>query len=140
MATPQETIINLANLSRFKENLDPVIGAKQNVLTAGTGIVLASDEVSVDTAVVALKSELFSNPMTASNDLIVGGTSGAPTRLAKGNNGELLRVNASGNIAYGKNLPIVTTAPSADNTDGLIICVLDSDPAQKFNGFLYIIS
>lgn len=86
----------------------------------------------------------MTNPMTTSQDIIVGGTSvngvATPTRLAKGNNGELLRVNSSGNLAYGNNLPIITTAPSADNTDGLIICVLSSEPATKYNGYLYIIT
>ena len=53
---------------------------------------------------------------------------------------KVLRVNSSGNLAYGKNLPIITTAPSADNTDGLIICVLSSEPATKYDGYLYIIT
>ena len=103
---------------------------------------LEAKTAELDGEVDDLNTELsakMENPMTAQNDLIVGGNSGAPTRLAKGNNGELLRVNASGNVAYGKNLPIITTAPSADNTDGLIICVLSDDPATKYDGYLYLI-
>lgn len=33
-----------------------------------------------------------------------------------------------------------TTTPTADNTDGLKIVVLDSEPATKYNGYLYIIT
>jgi len=38
--------------------------------------------------------------MTAANDLIIGGTSGAPARLAKGSNGQWLGINTSGNLAW----------------------------------------
>lgn len=61
-----------------------------------------------------------------------------PTKT--GHERELLRVNSSGNFEYTKNLPILTTAPTADNTDGLIICVLSSEPATKYEGYLYIIT
>lgn len=36
------------------------------------------------------------NPMTAKDDLIIGGTDGAPARLAKGTNGQVLQVGSSG--------------------------------------------
>lgn len=82
----------------------------------------------------------FANPMTAQGDLIVGGSSGTPTRLAKGGNGYLLGVDGSGNLAYGNSLPILTTAPVSANTDGgLKIVVLNAEPLQKFDGFLYLI-
>ncbi|MCC7366781.1 MAG: hypothetical protein IT306_00040, partial [Chloroflexi bacterium] len=42
----------------------------------------------------------MTNPMTTQNDLIIGGTSGAPARLAKGSNGQILTVNGSGNVAW----------------------------------------
>ena len=38
------------------------------------------------------------NPMTTAGDLIVGGTNGLPTRLAKGSNGQALVIN-NGNVA-----------------------------------------
>lgn len=38
---------------------------------------------------------ILTNPMTASGDIIYGGTSGAPTRLAKGSDGQVLKL-ASG--------------------------------------------
>lgn len=81
------------------------------------------------------------NPMTNSEDLIIGSSGGYPTRLAKGNNNELLGVNNSGNLAYTKNLPYITTAPTADNTGGgIIIVVLDSEPATYYDGYYYIIT
>ena len=38
----------------------------------------------------------MSNPMTAAGDLIIGGTSGAATRLAKGSSGQVLKATSSG--------------------------------------------
>ena len=34
----------------------------------------------------------------------------------------------------------ITSAPTADNTTGLIICVLSTEPGTKYNGYLYIIT
>ncbi|MCC7369651.1 MAG: hypothetical protein IT306_14575, partial [Chloroflexi bacterium] len=57
----------------------------------------------------------MTNPMTTQNDLIIGGTSGAPARLAKGSNGQILTVNGSGNVAWatpsggGGGAPIIKT-------------------------------
>lgn len=46
-------------------------------------------------------------------------------------NSNVLSVNA---------LPYLTTAPSSANTDGIKIVVLSSEPATKYNGYLYIIT
>lgn len=88
----------------------------------------------------AADSAGMTNPMTTAGDIIVGGSSGTPDRLAKGSNGTLLGVNGSGNLAYTTGLPYTTTAPTAANTDGIKIAVLSSDPATKYNGWLYIIT
>ena len=54
--------------------------------------------------------------------------------------------NSSGNgFALGKpasdfGLGILTTAPSSANTDGIKIVVLTSEPATRYNGYLYIIT
>lgn len=109
----------------------PSSPANAKVLTYNTNNTMSWEDAS---------SGGMSNPMTTADDIIIGGSSGTPTRLAKGNNTELLRVNGSGNLAYGKNLPIITSAPSANNSDGLIICVLSSEPATKYDGYLYIIT
>lgn len=105
------------------------VGTQGQVLKVGSsGLEWASD------------NDGMTNPMTTSQDIIVGGVDGTPTRLAKGSNGNLLGVNGSGNLAYTDNLPILTTAPVSDNTDGGIkIVVLTSEPATKYDGFLYLI-
>lgn len=41
----------------------------------------------------------MTNPMTTSQDIIVGGSSGTPTRLAKGTDGQVLKM-VSGNVAW----------------------------------------
>jgi hypothetical protein len=43
----------------------------------------------------------FTNPMTALDDVIIGGAAGAAARLAKGANGTYLGINGSGHLAYG---------------------------------------
>lgn len=123
----------------------------------------------------------MTNPMTAAGDMIVGGTDGAPDKLAKasesgcflrgdtsddltkprwaplipqnfvrqaGNEGKCIYAAANTyGIGYGLGKPAsdfglgtITTAPSADNTDGIKIVVLSSEPARKYNGYLYIIT
>lgn len=123
-------------------------------------------------------SDLMSNPMTTANDLIVGGSSGTPTRLAKSGINNYVLMSKSTGLAwedvsvalspYGtgapelvevagfdmsmgytsgqvghsaiSDLPYLTTAPSANNTSGLKIVVLSSEPATKYDGYLYIIT
>lgn len=83
----------------------------------------------------------MSNPMTTQDDIVIGGSSGTPTRLAKGSSNELLGVNNSGHLAYTKGLPYITTAPSSNNTNGgLIIVVLSSEPSTYYDGYYYIIT
>jgi hypothetical protein len=45
-------------------------------------------------------SGYFANPMTTAGDLIVGGTSGAPTRVAKGAANTLFGTDGSANLGY----------------------------------------
>ena len=42
----------------------------------------------------------MANPMTAPNDIIIGGLSGIPTRLGVGVDGQVLSVNSSGNVTW----------------------------------------
>lgn len=72
---------------------------------AGTGVLylLLSDGhiyFKTSTATYDLTDAGMSNPMTASQDLIIGGASGTPARLAKGSNGTYLGVDGTGNLAY----------------------------------------
>ena len=71
--------------------------------------------------------------MTAANDLIIGGTSGAATRLAKGSNGQILGINSSGNIAWISEAH-VGTVTSVTITQGTGITVSDSGVAITTSG------
>ena len=62
----------------------------------------------------------------------VGGGS-ALTGLKIGNSVFKVRDGATNGLGY------LTTAPTAANTDGIKIVVLSSEPATKYNGYLYII-
>lgn len=61
----------------------------------------------------------FTNPMTAGGDLIYGGASGTPTRLANGSAGQLLQSNGT------------TLAPSWANVAGAINAVYTTATAQS---------
>ena len=119
------------------------ISGESITAVAGNVVFYGDDEFVFDgTTWEQFGSVGFANPMTASQDIIVGGANGTPTRLAKGSNGYLLGVNSSGNLAYSNNLPILTTAPTSANTEGGIkIVVLNSDSGiTKYSGYLYIIT
>jgi hypothetical protein len=58
----------------------------------------------------------MTNPMTTAGDIIVGGASGAPARLAKGSDGQVLRM-ASGVQAYGFPLQCIAVAISDEVTN-----------------------
>lgn len=81
----------------------------------------------------------MSNPMNAQGDIIYGGNSGTPTALNKGTAGQLLASTAT-NPIWTNSLPVITTAPSAANTNGIIICILSTEPPTKYDGYLYLIT
>lgn len=54
-------------------------------------------------------------------------------------NGNFLKILA-GQFALSTGLPFITTAPSAANTDGIKIVVLASEPATKYDGYLYLVT
>ena len=134
-ATKSEAVSNPMN-SQGDLIVGGVDGVASRLALGTSGQVLTSNGT---TATWANQSGM-TNPMTTSQDIIVGGSSGTPTRLAKGSNGTLLGVNGSGNLAYTNSLPIITTAPSSANSNGLIIVVLSSEPSTKYSGYLYIIT
>jgi hypothetical protein len=65
------------------------------VKATGAEINTGTDDAKFATAKAIADSTIIKNPMTASGDIIYGGTSGAPTRLAKGTDGQVLTL-ASG--------------------------------------------
>lgn len=58
-----------------------------------------------------------------------------PTRKTKGS---LLSYDGEKYISSNA-LPYLTTAPTSANPNGLILVVLDSEPARKYEGYIYII-
>lgn len=60
----------------------------------------------------------MTNPMTTTGDLIVGGASGAPTRLAAGTNGYVLTID-SGVPAWLKSTPLIIPIACSDESTAL---------------------
>lgn len=95
---------------------------------------------------VAKAGTALQNPMTAAGDMIVGGTDGVPERIAKGTTGQFLSMGDEDKPVWtelptqAESLSYLTTAPAADNTSGIKIVVLSSEPATKYNGYLYLIT
>ena len=70
-------------------------------LTAGANITI--DRTDPDNPVISASASAgMTNPMTTAGDIVVGGASGAPARLAKGTDGQMLLM-AAGAQAYGSN-------------------------------------
>jgi hypothetical protein len=65
-------------------------------LVAGSGMTITTD---AGTDTITFVSGGLENPMTTAGDIIIGGASGAPTRLAKGTDGQVLTL-ASGNPSW----------------------------------------
>lgn len=74
--------------------------AVDNALSTYDFFVEDDDKVSLIEGEVEGGSSGMENPMTTADDIIVGGVDGAPTRLAKGNEGQVLKVG-SGGIEWG---------------------------------------
>lgn len=70
-------------------DLQEALNDKEQVLTAGANITI--DRTDPDNPVVsASASSGMTNPMTTQGDMVVEGTGGAPERLAKGTDGQIL--------------------------------------------------
>jgi hypothetical protein len=61
------------------------IGGASGIITLGSGLVMDNNTLSTTPE----------NPMTAQGDIIIGGTSGAMTRLANGSAGQILTSNGT---------------------------------------------
>ena len=129
------------------------IQPNQVIVSDGVGEEVTADEINSESATAGqvlmadgsggaswqTPSSGMENPMTTEGDIIVGGSSGTPARLGIGSAGKLLASTGSA-LAYTDSLPYLTTAPSADNADGLKIVVLDEEPATYYDGYYYIIT
>jgi hypothetical protein len=92
-------------------------------LLTGLSTSTKSAIVATDTTIVALgklqaqvSAELL-NPMTTAGDIIVGGTNGAPTRLAVGSSGQVITSNGT-SLAWADNSPYSLPLAVADGGTG----------------------
>ncbi len=67
-------------------------------------------------------------------------TSANPTLAGSEAALESLQLNGTSYKNQPSSMQILTTAPAADNTSGIKIVVLSSEPATKYNGYLYLIT
>ncbi|WP_341304736.1 hypothetical protein [Pseudomonas sp. TMP25] len=86
-------------------------GASHASAVAGgaAGFMTGSDKAKLD--------GVSANPMTAAGDIVVGGASGTPARLAKGGALQVLRMNAAGTAQEYADPSGGSTAPSPTITD-----------------------
>jgi hypothetical protein len=91
----------VANLEGNASNITGNLAANQGGVPTGgtTGQVLKKNSNSDYDASWQVDAGGMTNPMTAAGDIIIGGTSGTPQRLAKGTDGQVLTV-VSGNPAW----------------------------------------
>ena len=64
---------------------------KQDTLVSGTNIKTINNTSLLGSGNIST----LTNPMSAAGDIIYGGSSGTPTRLAKGTAGQVLTMNSS---------------------------------------------
>lgn len=98
-----------------------------NPTLAGTESDLTGLEVDGTKYKVSSGTEVQANPTLA-------GTEAELTGLEVGGTKYKVRDGITNGLGY------LTTAPTADNTDGIKIVVLSAEPATKYAGYLYIIT
>ena len=101
-------------------------------LVAGTGITFTYDDTANTLTIAATGGGGgMTNPMTAAGDLIVGGTGGAPERLAVGSEGQVLTVvsgapawasGAGGGGGGGVSAGPIGSRPAAGTAGRLYLC------------------
>jgi len=89
-----------------------------------TGVILYSASGQLHAVNSTADSALMTNPMTTASDLIVGGSSGAPTRLGVGSTRQVLSVNSGGDIVW------VNPAFPITNMGDLIVGDSSGDPTR----------
>ncbi len=102
--------------TEFPEVVDDRVNA---LVIAGTGITKVYDDVANTLTIAATGGGGgMANPMTTPADIIVGGTAGAPARLAKGTAGQVLTVDSTtGLLAYATPTPGGMADPTTTKGD-----------------------
>lgn len=92
----------LSALGKLQAQISALVTGKQDTLVSGTNIKSINGTSLLGGGDLTISGGGMSNPMTTPGDIIVGGASGAPARLPKGSDGQMLLM-ASGAQAYGNN-------------------------------------
>lgn len=113
-------------------NKDVIIGyAARNFLGDNTSsIVLVGDNSNAEHHRGGTAYDLLDTYNTAANPTLAG------TEAAL----EGVKINGTSYKNQPSSMSYLTTAPNAANNDGIKIVVLSSEPATKYNGYLYIIT
>lgn len=89
------------------------------VKASGAEINTGTDDAKFATSKAIADSNLVKNPMTTAGDIIVGGTSGAPARLAMGAANKVLKVNSGGTaVEWGDDASASYTDENAQDAVG----------------------
>lgn len=110
-----------------KTTLERLIWTKQDILVSGTNIKTIGGESVVGDGNISFK--------TVDGDSIIG-SGDLPFKSING-----VDVSGSGNISLGDSVGIqyLTTLPTSANADGLKIVVCNSEPQNKYDGYIYLI-
>lgn len=90
------------------------------VKATGAELNTGTDDAKFATAKALADSNYEKNPMTTAGDIIVGGTAGAPARLALGSANQVLTVNSGGTAAEWKNSAAGFSDPMTTRGDIII--------------------
>lgn len=83
------------------------------IINTDISAVSISNYTDLPSDTIAATMQYNYNPMTTAYDMIVGGTNGAPVRLAKGSNGTFLGINSSGYIGWNAITPSLIGAQNS---------------------------
>jgi microcystin-dependent protein len=98
--------------SEVRTDLNVADGATANTKATGAELDTGTDDAKFATAKALADSDYEKNPMTTQGDVIYGGASGAPTRLAKGTASQVLTMNAGATAPEWADASGVSSMPS----------------------------
>lgn len=110
----------LGKLQKQISDAVTAIGGKQDTLVSGTNLKTVNGNSLLGAGDLPISGSGMANPMTTAGDLIVGGTAGAPARLAPGTNGYVLTM--VGGVPY-------WAASGSSATQSIIIACSDEATA-----------
>ena len=104
---------------------------------ATNGIVINDENSYIDSEGIHLVSAAGGG--AGEDEWVTPNVTYVKTPTKKRDTGKLMKFNGKEVVASNA-LPYVTEEPTEDNADGLILVVIDHEPAVKYDGYLYIIT